>query len=92
VLSKANLTINEVDLVILHQGSKFIVETLAKRLKSQDKTPFYSENIGNTISSSIPILLSKLEGEVEKSIILSGFGVGLSWASCLLTKRSNYDY
>jgi 3-oxoacyl-[acyl-carrier-protein] synthase III len=92
VLTKANLSIHEVDLVLLHQGSKFIVETLAKRLGSEGKTPFDSENIGNTISSSIPILLSRVVGGLEKSIILSGFGVGLSWATCLLKKRSNHDH
>ena len=64
-----------------------IVDTLAKRLGSEGKTPFDSENIGNTVSSSIPILLSRSLKGMENTVLLSGFGVGLSWATCLLFKR-----
>ncbi|MBW1744030.1 MAG: hypothetical protein JRJ47_11500 [Deltaproteobacteria bacterium] len=41
---------------------------------------------GNTISSSIPCVLRTVleKEEPGKKIILSGFGVGLSWGSCLI--------
>jgi len=87
VLAKSRISIDEIDLVLLHQGSKYIVETLAKRIKSEGKTPFQAKNIGNTVSSSIPILFSGIQIDQEKNILLSGFGVGLSWATCLLQKK-----
>ena len=89
VLLKSNLSIGEVDLVLLHQGSKYIVETLAKRLGSEGKTPFRAGHIGNTVSSSIPMMLSDLPVDAGENVLLSGFGVGLSWATCLLKKRRN---
>ena len=87
VLNKAKLIIDDIDLVLLHQGSKYIVETLAKRLCSEGKTPFKAEISGNTVSSSIPMMLVNYLNDSNRSILLSGFGVGLSWATCLLQKR-----
>ena len=84
VLKKAELTMDEIDVVLLHQGSRFIVETLAKRLGSEGKTPFASTNYGNTISSSLPMLLAEIDDDNLERILLSGFGVGLSWATCIL--------
>ena len=47
-----------------------------------------NEMIGNTVSSTIPIALKKASEEsvirAEDLLLLSGFGVGLSWGSCLL--------
>ena len=75
----------EVDLFLVHQGSKYIVETLAKSLKvTLKKMPFIAENVGNTVSSSLPIMLDDYLSCKYKSIILSGFGVGLSSATTLL--------
>jgi len=90
VLEKANKTIDEIDLVILHQGSKFIVDTLAKRIKSEGKTPFGAKNYGNTVSSSIPIIMSQTPMEDTNFCLASGFGVGLAWASCLFEKNKEY--
>jgi 3-oxoacyl-[acyl-carrier-protein] synthase-3 len=48
------------------------------------------ENCGNTVSSTIPIALYEAikDKRVQncKNILLSGFGVGYSWASCNLKK------
>jgi 3-oxoacyl-[acyl-carrier-protein] synthase-3 len=84
--------IEDVDLYILHQGSKAIVDTIRRKI-GQDSCviPFDIKNTGNTISSSVPLLLEKyLEKNKYKKIILSGFGVGLSWATILI-ERVNYD-
>ena len=69
----------------MHQGSKFILDTLEKRLNIFGKVPTNLENQGNTISSSIPLLLEKYIHTKElNKIVISGFGVGLSWASAIL--------
>ncbi|MGB1581483.1 MAG: ketoacyl-ACP synthase III [Nevskiales bacterium] len=75
----------EVDRYILHQGSRHIVRQLAKRLDiSEEQAPFMAGDYGNTISSSIPILLAQGAANADHTVVLSGFGVGLSWASTVL--------
>ena len=86
LLEKEKLSMADIDMVIFHQGSKYIVETLARRLGVPDsKLALDIRETGNTISSSIPLLLKNyLNRDDVKTILASGFGVGLSWASALL--------
>lgn len=88
LLADAGLKPDEVDLFLFHQGSRFIVDQLAKRLDlPAAKVPVNLAGQGNTVSSSLPLLLQHYLGEARlRRIVLSGFGVGLSWASCLLTR------
>lgn len=87
MLEKNGVTLDQVDRFLFHQGSKIIVETIASKLGIDPaKTPFGVEDYGNTIASTIPILLqSELEGDA-RLIAISGFGVGLSWSSSLLRR------
>ncbi|EAH8202159.1 putative sulfate exporter family transporter [Campylobacter lari] len=86
-LQEEQINLNNVDRFIFHQGSKYIVDTLRQRLKlDEEKVPFDANFYGNTVSSSIPILLEN-EFKKEKcynNILISGFGTGLSWASAIL--------
>lgn len=88
LLAKNNLSDEDIDKYILHQGSKYIVDTIRKRMKvDEEKVPFDMLEYGNTISSSIPIILEKEMGSTTSDkIVLSGFGVGLSWASAIIKK------
>lgn len=79
-----NLTMDDVDRVLLHQASRYIVETIGDRMKARSKTVFSENNIGNTVSSSIPLLLSDALYETDRTILVAGFGVGLSWAATVL--------
>jgi 3-oxoacyl-[acyl-carrier-protein] synthase-3 len=85
LLDGAGLTLDEVDRFVMHQGSRFIVKSIADRLKQpMDKFPVAIEYCGNTVSSTIPLILEKEQSDpTATTIVLSGFGVGLSWASCL---------
>lgn len=87
-LSKNNLKQEDIDLFAVHQGSRFIVDTLARKMKiSPEKIPFVAGQYGNTVSSSIPILLQDYLGNDQvKNILISGFGVGLSFASAVLKR------
>ncbi len=88
LLDQAGLGLDQVDTVLLHQGSRYIVEQIAHRLGLQaGKVPFAAAHYGNTVSSSIPLLLEPHLTGNENCILLSGFGVGLSWASCLLRRN-----
>lgn len=88
LLLKNGLTIEEIDLFLFHQGSKYIVDTISKRLKiNKTRSPFLASEYGNTVSSTIPVMLATfLAAEEIKNIVISGFGVGLSWASTILER------
>jgi 3-oxoacyl-[acyl-carrier-protein] synthase-3 len=88
LLEKNNLTDDDIQKYYLHQGSKYIVDTIRKRLNvNEDKVPFDMAEYGNTVSSSIPIILEKEMLHLNKGkVILSAFGVGLSWASAIIEK------
>jgi 3-oxoacyl-[acyl-carrier-protein] synthase-3 len=89
LLAKTSKSKEDIDLFVLHQANKFMLEALRKKLKlSEEKLPIMVEDCGNTVSSTIPIALFKLRanGRLTKShqLMLIGFGVGYSWAACLL--------
>jgi 3-oxoacyl-[acyl-carrier-protein] synthase III len=87
MVEKNDLTLEKIDRFLLHQGSKIIVNTIADKLKiPQEKAPYSSYDYGNTISSTLPILLvDELNGTAD-TIVICGFGVGLSWASGILRR------
>lgn len=88
LMEKNGLTDEDIQKYYLHQGSRYIVDTIRKRLKvDEGKVPFDMAEYGNTVSSSIPIMLAKEMGILEKgNLVLSAFGVGLSWASAIIKK------
>ena len=85
-LSKNNLNKDDIDLFLFHQGSKYIIDTLSKRLNlNPDNVPFLAASYGNTVSSSIPLMLENFIKEKRyDKILITGFGTGLSYASGLL--------
>ncbi|MDQ7732082.1 ketoacyl-ACP synthase III [Halomonas sp. SpR1] len=88
-LIKNKLDEIEIDLYCIHQGSKAIVEAIAKRFPNS-KEKFISDinETGNTVSSSIPLLLEKkIKDDSLKHILVSGFGVGLSWSSNIISRE-----
>lgn len=88
LLDAAALRVEDIDLFLFHQGSKYMVRQICSRLGlSDDKAPLNLSRQGNTVSSSIPLLLEEYLNVPElHAIVLSGFGVGLSWASCLIQR------
>ena len=88
LLIKNNLDKKDIDYFIFHQGSKYIIDTLIKRANlDHEKTINNIRQYGNTVSSSIPIILNDIIQKSEANkILISGFGVGLSWASNMLIK------
>ena len=88
LLNKAEKKIKDIDFFIFHQASKLVIDNLQKRLKIPHNKIYnnYSE-IGNTISSSIPIALDQaIKKKLIKkndTVMFIGFGVGYSWGACL---------
>ncbi|MBN2578013.1 MAG: ketoacyl-ACP synthase III [Pirellulales bacterium] len=91
LLKKAEWTRDDVDIYLLHQATTFMVKHIRDRINlSEEKTPEALEACGNTVSSTIPILIDDLRrcGRLKpgKQTLLLGFGVGLSWAGCTWTE------
>jgi 3-oxoacyl-[acyl-carrier-protein] synthase-3 len=89
LLSKSGKTMNDIDLVIFHQASKIVLDNVSRILGLNEKKVFRGfENIGNTVSASIPIAVKQAQeaNRIKKgdSVMLVGFGVGLSWGACLV--------
>ncbi len=88
IMKTADVTNNEIDYFVLHQANKFMNGYLQKKFKLEDeKFPLSIAKFGNTSSVSIPLtIVSELEIQMDghKKLLLSGFGVGMSWASCII--------
>jgi 3-oxoacyl-[acyl-carrier-protein] synthase-3 len=66
-----------------------MLDSLRKKMKiDKDKFYIYLSEVGNTVSSTIPIAIYEaLKDRIMKSeqkILLAGFGVGFSWGGCIL--------
>lgn len=87
-LDKNKISMEDVDVWLLHQASRFLVESLSKKLKIPfEKVPFEIQEYGNTVSSSIPFLLKKhIEMDDNRLFCMSGFGVGLSIATNIIKR------
>tara|TARA_Y100000768_G_scaffold386846_1_gene376281 strand:+ start:7508 stop:8578 length:1071 start_codon:yes stop_codon:yes gene_type:complete len=89
IIDYAKLSIDEIDYFIFHQANKYIISNIARRRKlPMEKVPLETvSKYGNQSSASIPCTindaLNSPEG-VSSKLLLSGFGVGLSWASAII--------
>jgi beta-ketoacyl-acyl-carrier-protein synthase III len=86
-LEKNGLSNDDINLYVFHQANRFMLSHLRKKLKiSEDKFFINMAEIGNTVSSTIPIALKDAQnaGLIKGNILIAGFGVGLSWGACTL--------
>lgn len=89
VCAKNGMTRNDVDLFVFHQANKFMLDTIRKtNFIPKDKFYIDLEDTGNTVSVSIPLALARAEekGVLKPgmSVMIMGFGVGLSWAATII--------
>ena len=88
LLKYSGTDINSIDYFIFHQANSYINGFLAKKLKLPvEKIPSTIEKFGNTSSVSIPLtIVSELKGSLSghKRLLLSGFGVGLTWGTAVI--------
>ncbi len=88
-LEKANLEIDDIDLIIPHQANIRIIESISKRLNQPlDKFFVNLDKYGNTSAATIPIALDEAskQGRISKGdkVIMVGFGGGLTYGSCIV--------
>jgi len=89
LLDKTQLGKDAIDYFVLHQANRFMLESLRKKLDVEPaRLPIHVEECGNTVSSTIPLTLVAMREQglltAPKTLMLLGFGVGYSWAGCLL--------
>lgn len=86
ILKKSKNTIDDIDYVIFHQANKYLLSSLANKIGVKKKKVLYSiQEFGNTNSASIPLTLYKNYNKIKnKKILVSGFGVGLTWSCGIL--------
>jgi len=87
VLEKNKISKADIELFIFHQANKYMMNYLRKLIDIEsEKFYYFLENVGNTVSSTIPIALyeARNEGKINKNIMLAGFGVGYSWGGVII--------
>lgn len=91
ILEVNNTSIESIDQFVFHQANAFMLNFMRKRLKIPSENFFIDmEDGGNTVSCTIPIALKKYSKLInsESTIIIVGFGVGLSWSGGLIKIKS----
>lgn len=87
---KCNKILKEnIDLYVLHQANKYMLDFLRKKMKIMPEHFYYAlSEYGNTVSNTIPIALYNAinDGSISrgKKVLIAGFGVGYSWGGTIL--------
>lgn len=89
VLSAAKISRADLDYCIFHQANHFMLEHVRQKCLLED-VPFHNDitHTGNLISGSVPYAIEQVITSVDvknlHNVLLTGFGVGLSWAGCIV--------
>jgi 3-oxoacyl-[acyl-carrier-protein] synthase-3 len=88
-LRKSERALADVDYFVFHQANAFMLESLRRKMNlPREKFIIEMATTGNLVSASIPVVLERMlaDGRLRPGMrtLLCGFGVGLSWASCLV--------
>ncbi len=94
VLKKANLTTDDIDLLIPHQANTRIIKSARRRLKLDEEEVYVNlPEVGNTSSASVAIALTEAveKGKIQNGdhVLLVAFGAGLTWAAGVLEWNQN---
>lgn len=89
LLQHLNIDKQQVDYFVFHQANLLMLESVRKKLQAPpEKVPYSLYDYGNTSSATVPVtMLARLRDPLQKQklrLLLSGFGVGLSWGSVYL--------
>lgn len=89
ILQKEGWNKEDIDFYVFHQANGQMLDFIGKRMKlPKEKVIINIENIGNTVSASIPIALyqeyKKNTFSAQQKALLAGFGIGLSWGATTL--------
>ncbi len=85
----ADITTDDIDLLIPHQANYRIIEAVRKRLKLPEEKVFSNlDKYGNTSSASVPIALDEVvkSGRLKRGdiVVFSAFGAGFTWGASVV--------
>ncbi|QEG21393.1 ketoacyl-ACP synthase III [Mariniblastus fucicola] len=88
ILASSDSTKDELDQYLVHQATFKMLDMLRQQLGiDESQIPIELADVGNTVSSTLPILITQLREQKrlskDRKNILIGFGVGLSWSGCV---------
>jgi 3-oxoacyl-[acyl-carrier-protein] synthase III len=86
LLSRNNLSLNDVQYIIPHQANARIIQTAARKMEvPEEKIVVNLDRFGNTSAASIPLSYPDIYEKLEpgRHVITVGFGFGLTWAANL---------
>lgn len=89
LLDHVGLSVDQVDLYIMHQANLRILSAAAEKLDIDMSRVFVNlDRYGNTAAASVPLALDEAcrQGDVQpgRRIVLGGFGAGLSWGAAVV--------
>jgi 3-oxoacyl-[acyl-carrier-protein] synthase-3 len=87
IMKKNGLTKDEIQWVVPHQANNRIINTLADMMDFPlEKVMVNIHKYGNTTAATIPLCLWEWQDQLEKgdNLILTAFGGGFTWGSCLI--------
>lgn len=90
VFRRSGLAMKDIDLVLVHQASRLALDYVYETLDvPSDKRFDNLADVGNTVSASLPILMrdAEITGRLKPGmrLLTLSFGVGWSWAGCVIT-------
>lgn len=88
ILLDSNMSSNDVGFYLFHQATYKMLNQLQQIMEiEEERVPILLQDVGNTVSSTLPILINQMRerGDMttEMKNLLVGFGVGWSWAGCV---------
>ena len=91
VLAEGQVNESDIELFLVHQATHKLLDQLRQEMHlDEQRMPTVLREVGNTVSSTIPIIMHELRksGRLRRGTrcLLAGFGVGFSWAGCLWTE------
>lgn len=89
LLASQNKTVDDIDQFVFHQANLLMNEIIRKKIKiPKEKYPYSMQTFGNTSSASILLtMITQLREQLvskHNRLLISGFGVGLSWGSAII--------
>ena len=89
LLQETHTSVESIDFAVFHQANKLLLQSIGKQLGiKESKVPYSLYNFGNTSSATIPLtIVNEIPQDCfkeKRKLLLSGFGVGLSWANTLI--------
>jgi len=95
-LDRARLTVDDIDVLVVHQANERIIDAAARRLGvPEEKVVKNVDTVANTSGASIPLALhhAELTGQLKPgaTVALSAFGGGFVWGAGIVTWKERVN-